>query len=223
MEPRTAEQTLAEFEAGVRAHLGPRALDGIDGRVANRLANRDRVIDALIELLQEGKTGTIEEVVERSGVARRSVFRHFDDLAELTLEAFHRVLAQSLPEIMIANRGEGPLDDRIQTFVKVRVRSVQIMKPFRLAGRTRFAKSESIPIVFAVTVQLARDQIDRQFETELAALDAIAATHLVDAIAMVTSADSYEMLTDHLKRSTESVHTTWAEIIRILLRSGGPS
>ena len=156
-------------------------------------------------------------------MARRSVFRHFDDLAELTLEAFHRVLAQSLPEIMIANRGEGPLDDRIQTFVKVRVRSVQIMKPFRLAGRTRFAKSESIPIVFAVTVQLARDQIVKQFETELAAFDETTATHLVDAIAMVTSADSYEMLTDHLKRSVGSVHTTWTEIIRVLLRSGGPS
>lgn len=88
MEASQAEKALANFEAGVQAQLGPRALDGIDRRVANRLANRDRVIDALIELLQEGKAGTVDEVVERSGVARRSVFRHFTDLADLTLTAF---------------------------------------------------------------------------------------------------------------------------------------
>lgn len=221
-ESSRAEQSLAEFEAGVRAQLGPRVFDGIDGRVANRLANRDRVIDALIELVQEGKSGTIDEVVERSGVARRSVFRHFDDLSQLALAAFHRVLANSLPRMVIDNAGEGPLDERTEVFVQARLYAVEIMKPFRVAGRTRFSASESASAMVAAGTAMIHNQVSRQFAPELARMDKTGAERVVDAIAMLTSADSFEALAGHLDRSVDEILAVWTTTIRALLTAEPP-
>lgn len=127
------------------------------------------------------------------------------------------MLADSLPFLVISNLGEGPLEERIDTFVAARVRTLQIMRPFRHAARTRFAASESIPAVLAVTTQLARNQISDQFAPELGRLDETAAQQLVDAILLVTSADSYESLTDQLDRSIDSVKATWTGILRTIL------
>jgi AcrR family transcriptional regulator len=216
-------EVLAEFEAGVRAHLGPRVFDGVDGRVANRLRNRDSVIDALIELLREGKAGTVDEVVERSGVARRSVFRYFNDLSDLTLTAFHRVLAESLPLVTISNVGEGTRGERIDVYVDTRLRSLKIMRPFRTAARTRFATSASLPAVFAVTLQLVRNQVTSQFAAELGTLNAPDAERLVDALIVLTSAESYELLAGQMDRAEESIRAMWLSAIRSLLHMPTPA
>lgn len=216
-----AAEVLAEFEAGVRAHLGPRVFDDIDGRVANRLRNQDKVIDALVELVREGKSGTVDEVVERSGVARRSVFRHFSDLGDLTLNVFHRVLADSMPEVVVRNIGQGTQDERLHNYIDARLRSVQLMKPFRAAARTRWASSETLPVAFLVTIQLVRNQITTQFAAELRDLSEPDVERFVDTLSVLTSPESFELLTDQVGRTVEHIRTTWTNAVRMVLVASG--
>lgn len=57
-----------------------------DGRVARRLQNRDRILDALFELLRSGRVHpTLREVAERAGVTPRTLFNHFSDVGALLL------------------------------------------------------------------------------------------------------------------------------------------
>lgn len=55
-----------------------------DGRTLRREKSRRRIIDAMVQLLSEGKIDpTVEQVAKLAGVTMRTVFRHFDDMESL--------------------------------------------------------------------------------------------------------------------------------------------
>ena len=59
-------------------------MEVVDGRNARRVRNRQAVVDATLALLDEGHTDiSVDEVVERSGVSKRSIFRYFETLDDL--------------------------------------------------------------------------------------------------------------------------------------------
>jgi len=61
-------------------------LEVVDGRTIRREKSRQRIIDAVIQLVTDGKEEpTAESIAELAGVTMRTVFRHFDDM-----EALHR-------------------------------------------------------------------------------------------------------------------------------------
>ena len=56
----------------------------LDGRAARALRTRNRVVDALLDLVDEGDLRpSAADVARRAGVSLRSVFQHFDDLETL--------------------------------------------------------------------------------------------------------------------------------------------
>ena len=56
----------------------------VAGRRARRERNRTAVIDAMFELIAEGKVPPpAEALAERAGVSVSSIFRYFDNLDEL--------------------------------------------------------------------------------------------------------------------------------------------
>ncbi len=58
--------------------------DVTDGRRLRSEASRERIIKALLELLNEGDVSpSAEAVAERAGVGLRTVFRHFDNMESL--------------------------------------------------------------------------------------------------------------------------------------------
>jgi AcrR family transcriptional regulator len=62
-----------------------------DGRVARRLANRTRIVDALFDLLrQSSHHPTLAEIAEKAGVTSRTLLNHFPDVASLLLAAVMR-------------------------------------------------------------------------------------------------------------------------------------
>src|SRR5712691_387739 len=93
-----------------------------DGRSARAARTRDAVVEALLSLLDEGNfRPTARQVAERAGVSLRSVYVHFDDLEDLFTAAAHnhfermRDLVESIP-------GDGPLESRLDAFVRQRER-----------------------------------------------------------------------------------------------------
>ncbi|HEY8057438.1 MAG TPA: hypothetical protein VID94_01740, partial [Acidimicrobiales bacterium] len=70
----------------------------LDGRRARREQNVDAVVDAMLDLLGEGRlTPGAAAVAERSGVSLRSVFRYFDDMDSLTERAIARQMERAAP------------------------------------------------------------------------------------------------------------------------------
>ena len=89
-------------------------IDEGDGRSLRRKRNRDAVISALIDLIQEGNlTPTVAKIADRAAVSHRSVFRYFDDLNDLARTAIETEFRKTWPLSVITNVGEGPLDERI--------------------------------------------------------------------------------------------------------------
>ena len=63
------------------------ALEVVDGRTIRREKSRQRIIDAIIELVTDGKLEpTAEDVAVLANVATRTVFRHFKDMEALYRE-----------------------------------------------------------------------------------------------------------------------------------------
>jgi AcrR family transcriptional regulator len=59
----------------------------VDGRTRRRHRSRQRIIDAMVELLSEGNIEpTADQVANLAGVTMRTVFRHFDDMESLYRE-----------------------------------------------------------------------------------------------------------------------------------------
>ena len=219
MVQRSEDEVVHDFEQRARAILGATPADVADGRVAIRIRNRDKVIEALIELVTEGKVGTIDEIVARSGVARRSIFRHFSDLSDLVLAAMRTVISRCAPLAILEGRGVGPLERRTETFVDARLRTLALMHPFRSGVNSRLADLDVVKAGLKATAEMLIEQISIHFAEELEALPSVEANQLVDAVYVVTSYESYDILVGQLGRPVATVRAAWVSAITRLLNT----
>jgi AcrR family transcriptional regulator len=89
-----------------------------DGRVARRLQNRDRILDALFELLRSGRVHpTLREVAERAGVTPRTLFNHFSDVGALLLATTARGVELAKTQIPAPSRDPDP-ETRVREFFR---------------------------------------------------------------------------------------------------------
>lgn len=218
---RTEQDVVQDFDDRTRAILRPDSPEVTDGRVALRLRNREKVVEALVELVTEGKVGTVDEIVERSGVARRSIYRHFPDTTELLLAGMRHVISRSAPLAILEDRGVGPLEHRIGSFVDARIRTLAMMHPFRSGVNARLADLEVIKAGAKASAEMLLEQISLHFAEELEALPTAGAAQLVDALYVVTSYESYDILVRQLGRPVETVRATWSRAVTGLLLDAG--
>jgi AcrR family transcriptional regulator len=61
-----------------------------DGRIARRLENRVRIVDAVFRLLRNAQHPTLAEIAEVAGVTSRTLLNHFPDVGSLVLAAVQR-------------------------------------------------------------------------------------------------------------------------------------
>lgn len=148
-------------------------IDVIDGRTARRNRNKDAVLDALIELARDGNDEpSIEAVAERAGVSYRSVYRYFDDRTDLMLSAIARVMGDLWPIFDVENLGEGPLDDRIQRLIAVRLAAYRQLAPLTRSAVRRRVNEPAVAAGYDRVREYLRDQLAQQFQPELAAMPA---------------------------------------------------
>ncbi len=167
----------------------------VDGRVARRQRNITAVLDVVLEMFAEGDLfPSIEQVSTRSGVSVRSIYRYFADPAQLTDAAIRRHRERSEPLAHLDAIGQGPLAERIDAFVAMRLRlHCGIGAAYR-------ATVHNAPHHPRLAQQLARgrvelrQQFERQFEPELTALPAADRTSVVGAGDVLTQLDSIDLL-----------------------------
>ena len=190
--------------------------DNSDGRRARRDRNRERVVDAMLDLYREGNLRpSVSAVAERSGVSHRSVFRYFDDLGELCRVAVERQLAATVDIWSVPETGVGPLDERVERLVEQRLTLYDAVASVWRVGQTQAPFEPVLAENLERTAALNVEQMKRHFEPELEGLPQDRAEHLSEALATMCSLDAIELLR-HVRRLDRS---TTGEILSLMLSS----
>jgi AcrR family transcriptional regulator len=142
-----------------------------DGRHARRDRNRDAVVHAVMQYLDEGDPApTAQMVAIRSGVSLRSVFRYFQDLDLLLLAAIEQFMETRADTVVFVQPPPGtPLAERIERYVAFRVASLPTFARAQTAAYARARTSEAIAERLEKYRRYAIRVVERLFAPELAA------------------------------------------------------
>lgn len=172
-----------------------RPADGVDARRAARERNREAVVDALLDLYGEGRLNpSADEVAERSGLSRRSLFRYFDSLDDLCRAAIERQHRRAAPLAELKDIGKGPLASRIQRLVAQRAALFDAIAPAARVGRLRAPYQPTVAEEIHKSRVLFRRQIERHFEPELRGLHPERRQETLAALDVLCSFESFEFL-----------------------------
>jgi AcrR family transcriptional regulator len=189
-----------------------------DGRTIRRERNRARVVESMLELLDEGELDpSVEQLVARSGVSARSIFRHFDGLDDLRRSVMARHFERVEPLLAVDDIGRGTLDDRVARFVETRLRACEAM-----AGPARISRLNAPfqPLVAEEITRFRRHlaaQVRAHFATELARRTRAEADDLEIVIDVLVSFDAWDQLSTAHGRTRAQIRRAWARSLTALL------
>jgi AcrR family transcriptional regulator len=188
-----------------------------DGRTARSARTREAVVGALEALLYDGVVGPgAAEIAERAGVSTRSVYVHFESLDDLFRAVSERATTRVLGMLSPIDPAS-PLDDRVQELTRQRARINEEVGPIRRAGARREAFSAAISEARTYGRQASREQIDRIFAPELAALAPAERRRRVAAVDALVSGESWDLLRSLHDLTPDEARRTVAEATHVLL------
>lgn len=147
---------------------GTRSASGhckVDGRLARSQRTFAAVVDAFLDLLEEGDLRpTAARVADRAGVSRRSVYVHFRDLDALFAAAAERHFQVRLSPLLSYDPLPDALSERIAAFVDMKAVRLERVTPVRRAAIVQ----EPFSKVVADQLQLARERAGAEVEAVFA-------------------------------------------------------
>ena len=165
----------------------------VDGRRARRERGRAAVIDAMFELLQEGKVpATADLVAERSGVSVASIFRYFEGIDDLQLQTLQRFRERFEPLLHADTTGD--VTKRTASFVASRLDLYERAGSIMAVGRLRALEHEPLVAASAQMRSTLADQVRLTFATETAGSSPGRAADLVAVIDALTSLESWDVM-----------------------------
>jgi AcrR family transcriptional regulator len=105
--------------------------DGVDGRTARRLENRERILDAALELTAQGAELDMDEIAASAKVSVRSVYNHFPTARHLVAGMYERGSDRVRPFLEQFPGPGVPFDERVRTWVFVWGRIQDEIAPIR--------------------------------------------------------------------------------------------
>lgn len=167
-----------------------------DGRTLRRTRNREAVLDAVLEIFEEGTLDpSIDDVAIRAGVSNRSIYRYFTDRDHLIRTAMSHAMARVGPDLMLEPQNNGDLASRVERFVDHRLalydRTSSIIRAAKLASATEPLIAEQ----FDMSRLMLRQQFLNHFGPELGPLPDGAQKRAVIAAELPFQFESFEFLT----------------------------
>jgi len=105
-----------------------------DGRRQRSEASRERIVQAMLELIEAGDVSPrAEEVAARAGVGLRTVFRHFDNMESLYRELSSQMAREVMPIVEPPFRA-GSLLEQLHEMMDRRTRIFERIMPFETAA-----------------------------------------------------------------------------------------
>ena len=139
-----------------------------DGRRARSRTSRDKIVAAVLHLIEGGDLSpSAARVAEVAGVGLRSVFRHFDDMDSLYQEVSERVSAQVMPLLREAVVG-ATWKERLVRIVERRTSIFERIHPFRLSASLKRFRSAFLT-----------EEYRRTLELEAATVEALLPPHIL--------------------------------------------
>ena len=186
----------------------------LDGRRARRGRDREAVVDALLLRFGDGLLNpSVATFSEKSGISLRSVFRYFDDLDEMGRIALQRHLDEVGHLFDLPKLGEGSRSERIEALVAQRSALYERVAPVVRAAMIRAPFQPVIAEGLVARRVLLREQLQRQFATELELLPADEVTAVVAGADILASFEAMELLRVDQKLSTARA----VEVVRMSL------
>jgi TetR/AcrR family transcriptional regulator of autoinduction and epiphytic fitness len=174
--------------------VGTQPVSALDGRLARSVRTRTAVIDALLQLYEEGDLSpTAVRVAGRAGVALRTVYGHFADMESLYAEAGQRELSR-LVEISRPIPPELPYEERVRQFAANRRVVLEWLLPIMRAAAMREQGSPQLQRNRDRFVALGDAEVRQVFAAELATLPARRQVDLVHALHMVAGGPAWVAL-----------------------------
>ena len=103
----------------------------VDGRTARRLANRERILDAALELTAQGVELDIDEIALRATVSVRSIYNHFPTARHLVAGMYERGTARMRHFISELPGPDVAFGERVKRFVRTWGRMQDELAPIR--------------------------------------------------------------------------------------------
>jgi AcrR family transcriptional regulator len=175
----------------------------LDGRRARGERTRVRVLDALLELVEEGELRpTAQEVAIRAGVALRTVYHHFEDVEalrrmalDLQLERHNLILQWIDPQL--------PLEERIAMTARQCRKLFEAITPIRRATLFDEHSSEEMADGLRRSRAVRRAHLQQTFANELAR-HPDEGRGLLDAIDVASSWQAWHYVRAGLGRSANA-------------------
>jgi TetR/AcrR family transcriptional regulator, regulator of autoinduction and epiphytic fitness len=175
-----------------------------DGRLARSARTRGAIVDALRALHHDGDLRpTAPRVAERAGVSLRTVWQHFADLETLLVEAGRRDYEIAVRYVVPIDPS-APLPTRMSQLVKQRGRMFEALAPVWRAARLQEPFSPQIRRNRDRLLEAGRDQLERIFGGELAAIPTDRREATFAALQVATSWSTWESLRGELALSVEA-------------------
>jgi AcrR family transcriptional regulator len=196
--------------------VGEEAIGSIDGRRARRERGRVAVIDAMFELLQEGKVPpAVELIAERSGVSVASIFRYFQGVDDLQFQTFQRFRERFEP--LLDTNVEGDIAARTDAFVRSRLDLYEHAGAIMAVGRLRALEHEPLVEASAQMRGVLADQVRTTFAHETGDSAPAEAADLVAVIDALTSLESWDVMRKTHARSRTQIARAWTQGIHALI------
>ena len=195
----------------------------VDGRRARGERTRLRVIDALLDLVDEGTVRpTAQEVATRAGVALRTVYHHFEDVEALRRLALDLQMRRHAEILRPIDTGRD-LRERIETIVSQCRRLFEVLTPIRRATMFDEQSSPEMAQGIAFCTRTRREHVVATFAPELRRFGTEARV-VTDAVDLVTSWPMWEYLRAALDRSPAAAARVMVTSLEALLAapSGDP-
>jgi AcrR family transcriptional regulator len=184
--------------------------DGLDGRTARKLENRDRILDAALDLAAQGAELDIEKVAAASGVSVRSVYNHFPTARHLVAGMYERGSEKIRPLLEDLPDASVPIDERITRWVRVWARVQEEIAPIR--WRALIAEDEHPQL------QPELEALRRRHRAEIARIfPEIADRTAQNAALAVTDSLTWRALRRHQDLSIEQASEVLEDTLRRLL------
>jgi AcrR family transcriptional regulator len=193
-------------------------------RPSRTARSRLAICEACLDLVQEGALQpSADQIAERAGVSRRSIFNHFADLAEL-YDAVVEVGMQRCAPLLEAISDREPIARRIEHLADVRSKFLEATAAFTRALTAQALVGPAADQALRVSrnaLRIQHQDIEQLFRRELAHLAPPERAEILEAM----SAAMAPVLWEHLRRGRQnsmfSARAVMQRTLSAILRDAG--
>ena len=195
-----------------------------DGRLSRTARSRQAICDACLDLVQEGVLQpSADQIAERAGLSRRSIFNHFADLAELYDAVAEVGMARCAPLLEEISEQE-PVARRVERLTEVRAKFLEATAPFTRALTAQILVGAAADQALRVSRDALCEQhgdVERLFGRELGSLPASERAEVLEALSAAMAPLQWEYLRHSRGSSVARARAVMRRALTAILRDAG--